>query len=459
MTYWLSMSALIPHMVGAAGVVGLDIDEIQNHLRNNVLDSENYLLQIREVFLFVSILATLWIYMAGRVLRYSPWGAAFASALVGLSWEANYHARWIAPDAILMQWSALLLLFTVCYLRWPAQKYWGWLAAGVAGLAAGTKYTGGVLLAPVLLVFFWNNQDKTWPRRIVQFIEVGLVFALAYLATTPGTLLETREFLDDLLFEIVHYRTGHEGHYIDPGIGHLARISIYFAYVFFSYFDWAALLLSVPILLGVSRLWNSSRREFALLVVVPAAIMLIFSFQKIMSPRNLLFVAPFLAILSSAGLEDLVTRGSSRGFQAGLIAVVVVVLGANAYWLFYAAESIAGGSDERLASSFLEYVKSTPETNYYVDDWIWAVANASPEGPPENMLASASDAAQLVAFLYTASDRDAITWPLGLPKPYIKVFGPFDANLDYYPGWPGSDHILVMPIDKGKELHVPLVSE
>jgi hypothetical protein len=64
-----------------------------------------------------------------------------------------------------------------------------------------------------------------------------------------------------------------------------------------------------------------------------------------------------------------------------------------------------------------------------------------------------------VAIHYTAADRDDIDWPLSLPKPYLVVFGPFDANLDYYPGWLASDHILVVPYAEALELHVPPVSE
>lgn len=458
-TYWLSLSALAPHVAGALAETGPDVREIQDHLRANVLDSPNYLLQIRKLFLFVSVLTTLWVFLAALVLGLRPWAAVLAAGLIGLSWEANYHARWIAPDAVLMQWSALVLLCAICYLRQPSRPLWGWLGAAVAGLAAGTKYQGGVLLAPILLVFIWNQRDRSRSGRLALVVGAGIVFATAYLASTPGTLLEPQAFLEDIRFELSHYRTGHQGRLVEPGIAHLARIGIYFFYVFFSHFEWAALLLSAPILWGCYRFWKASKLDFSILGLLPLGMALFFAAQRIMSPRNLLFIAPFLAILSAKGLDDLLERFENPRLRAGLAAGMVIVLAVNAGWLVHAGESIAKRSDERTLHAFLAYAAAHPGTEILVDAWIQEAAIETGRDLPGNLRANLDPEVDLVAIHYSAADRDEIDWPLALPKPSIEVFGPYDSNLDYYPGWLASDHIVVLPIQEARDWHVPLVSE
>src|SRR5436309_7703532 len=90
--------------------------------------------------------------MSFRASHLSAWQAVASLAVVLTSLEIAYHARWVAPDAVQMQFAALWLMLFALALH--SQKHvFGWLrvAAVAAGFSCGTKYQGGILLLPVLI--------------------------------------------------------------------------------------------------------------------------------------------------------------------------------------------------------------------------------------------------------------------------------------------------------------------
>jgi 4-amino-4-deoxy-L-arabinose transferase-like glycosyltransferase len=101
-----------------------------------------YLLRVRTVFLLITSLSVLWVYLIVLHWRGSWVEALLASAFLALSWEVAYHLRWIAADGILMQFGALTFLFTLRASLKRHGRLWLQLAAAAAGLACGTKYPG-----------------------------------------------------------------------------------------------------------------------------------------------------------------------------------------------------------------------------------------------------------------------------------------------------------------------------
>src|SRR5690606_25470571 len=131
--------------------------------------------------------------------------------------------RWIAPDALNAQFTALCLLALVAAARSPRPRPWFFAAACAAGLATGTKYTAGLLLVSVLagLVAAAVAARRAPPSptgagpagpRLTRAIPIALgIFALTFLLTTPGALLQPFTFFRDVRFEALHY--GERGHY------------------------------------------------------------------------------------------------------------------------------------------------------------------------------------------------------------------------------------------------------
>ena len=158
-TYWLTLVGLFRYLILALSHAGGDWHIIQEHLLS-VADTPAYHLQVRAVFLIVSALAVLWTYWQVVAQGRSKWEGGLAAAFLGLSWEVAYHARWIAPDTVLMQFGALALLLSTWAVRHPGETRWIRWAAGAAGLACGTKYPGGLLLLPVLIAAYHGQGRK-----------------------------------------------------------------------------------------------------------------------------------------------------------------------------------------------------------------------------------------------------------------------------------------------------------
>ena len=107
---------------------------------------------------------------------------AYISA--GLLAVASVYAciRLIEPEAPLMKWAVLAGLF--------------------AGMSAGTKYVG------IVAIFALIPAVLTVKRSSLFFVALVVAVA-AFVVTTPGCLLDTKNFVDGFLFELNHSKEGH----------------------------------------------------------------------------------------------------------------------------------------------------------------------------------------------------------------------------------------------------------
>jgi 4-amino-4-deoxy-L-arabinose transferase-like glycosyltransferase len=99
----------------------------------------------------------------------------------------------------LVQFAALAVLLAVHALK-NQRDSWLVAAAAVAGLGCGTKYPGGLLVLPMVLAGFFGAGGCTLRVKVVRFIKVATVFALVYLAVTPGTILQAVKFAVGVLY-------------------------------------------------------------------------------------------------------------------------------------------------------------------------------------------------------------------------------------------------------------------
>ena len=145
--FWIGITAAAPEYARA---MLSDLDPAHGAARAAVLAeglaSRGTHLRIRFVYLVLTSLGMVWLYLLVLTWRGNIVEALVAAALLGSSWEIAYHARWMAPDAVMMQFGALTMLFSVLAVVRERPGRWLMLAAGAAGLAAGTKYPGGALL-------------------------------------------------------------------------------------------------------------------------------------------------------------------------------------------------------------------------------------------------------------------------------------------------------------------------
>ena len=170
--YWLFVGASLPEFVQAyckakpafVKFQSLDHQSCINVGRQNVGEWAKYVnekfgspvhhMRVRKVFICVAALAVLWVYITTIILGYSWKEGLLAACLLAFSWEVAYHSRWIAPDAIMMQFVALTGFCYLCAIVRSAKVVALGGAALFAAVATGTKYTAGLILIPVLISVF-----------------------------------------------------------------------------------------------------------------------------------------------------------------------------------------------------------------------------------------------------------------------------------------------------------------
>lgn len=64
--------------------------------------THTFLISARWMTVLISSLAIFWVALAIWTWRKNPWEAVLGAALLGFSWEVNYHSRWFTVDPLMM---------------------------------------------------------------------------------------------------------------------------------------------------------------------------------------------------------------------------------------------------------------------------------------------------------------------------------------------------------------------
>jgi hypothetical protein len=436
-SYWLG---LVP--------VASDWFSLQAQLRGEAPPSspdtiERYLMRTRSLFLVVSAAAVLWVFLLVWMWRRRPLEAALAAAFLGTSWEVAYHLRWIAPDGVLMQLVALTALLCIAAGRGARPGRWLALGALSAGFACGTKYPGGAALLLVLIAA-WCSRDRIARAFSGLAVRIVVLFAAAYLASTPGTLLQPAQFIEDLRFEIAHYQSGHPGHGIEAGLPHLRAMGTYLAAVQPGPYRPLAIGIFALAVLGALAVLRRSPAVAALLVLFPILYLAFLSLQRVMIVRNLLMVAPFVAILAARGagaVAAILPRGAWRvAWGAALIAVV----SAQGWFLHEAAESVADRGRSRTLREVEAFVASEPPNRIAASAGVRTALEDRGLALPLLEAPGSRPSGDRVLILPSEGPGASRVWPATTPDLLLTWFGPRQVNLNYYPSWVGTDHVFLI---------------
>jgi 4-amino-4-deoxy-L-arabinose transferase-like glycosyltransferase len=353
MNYWLTFSALTPELGRAIADGKRSPEELKNTLLP-ILRGDAFRLRVRRIFGFVTTLTAVWIYLAVLVLGRSWLEALYASLLFAFSWEMVYHARWIAPDGILMQFGALTLLLVS--VAWRTGFRWALYSAAVAaGFGCGSKYPGGFLLLPILAVIWLT--PHSWRRALRDSVLVLAIFIGSYLITTPGTFLQPIKFYYDVTDKMHIYASGWFGYSVRPGGRHLSKMLKYFGTQLGSTFQLISILLMAFCSAGLWAIIKESWRSALIVLLFPVVYLLHFSSQAAMIVRNYLVVAPFLFILMARGVFWTSSKLRWEKARVGLVTVIALLIAVNAIDQVRAAESVA---QRRKVSVFMAPLSDIP---------------------------------------------------------------------------------------------------
>ncbi len=448
-TFWAAFSSVLPEAVHGVELRKKQQSAYLSRLVSFV-KSEAFLLRSRRFFLWISSLSIAWVFLAVLSWRRRAAEALVAACTLGLSWEVAYHSRWVAPDALMMQFCALALLLLLRAQARPSERRWVVLAAVAAGLATGTKYPGGLLLLPVLAAGWQSTAPGTLRERLTFLGGLLGIFGLTFLFTTPGAVLNPLSFARDVRFEMHHYSIGHYGFTVEAGWEHASRIARYVFVMVPSHFPALSVAISLLVLLGALSVTRESRQAALLLIGLPLLYVLYMSTQRVFFVRNLLFLVPFFAILAGRGAgwawDRLGTRPTRSVLVAGLCALFLV----NAGWLSSAAMSIRERRTDRFLRELVEYVAERPTESFLVSPRVSAALEESGLSLGANATTEPGAEADLVVALPDELYPVA-AWPGWVPGLAEREFGPREVNLECYGTW-WEPHILVLERAKAREL-------
>jgi 4-amino-4-deoxy-L-arabinose transferase-like glycosyltransferase len=427
--FWLTYAALLPELELSPPATE-DAAKARREALQAVAKTEAFKLRTRGLFLVLTSLSILWVYLL--VLRWQGnWtGALLACTLVAGSWEIAYHARWIAPDDILMQFASLTALLFMTAWGSPSRGRWSLAAAVAAGVSTGTKYTAGLLIVPVLLAARMGRSAPEGKRP--GLFGLLAAFAASYLVTTPGTLLSPHAFWKDLRYEMQHYSRGHAGFTVDAGFDHMGRMLRYLGESMFSPYPWLAIPIFILALLGCGVLVRGSRRTGLLLLSFPVLFLISLASSRVLFVRNVLPVVPFLAVAAAAGALFLAGRSPRlRHLPLALAGLVLVV---NGQWLWRAAGTIEDRGTDRFVHELDGYLTAHPDETFFLSK---AVRNALVKVAPgrRDNVVLRPDLPVDFAVFYPTDAGSLFHLPSNRPGSTVTWFGPREVNLEYYWSW------------------------
>ena len=264
----------------------------------------------------VGTLAVWLMYLAGARMFGRATGL-LAAALLGVSFLAVFYSHLALNDVPTLAPIALSLWGTAGILRDGRVR--DYLIAGVGlGLACATKYTGGVVLLPLLTAVGIQFAAPGGPGRALRgLVLAGIVAVGAFLVANPYALLDFAAFRDGLQ---------HQADAAEDVAGKLGLTQtsghLYYLWTFTWGLGWVPLVAGVA---GAAVLGFEDRRALLVLGPAPVAYVLFMGTQERFFGRWLLPIFPIACLLAAYAIVRLAQLAARR---APALAPALAVLGA-----------------------------------------------------------------------------------------------------------------------------------
>jgi 4-amino-4-deoxy-L-arabinose transferase-like glycosyltransferase len=234
---------------------------------------------------------------------------AFFLALALLHVRDSHFGVTDVPATFLLSLSFLYLVRT--WDRFDRRSFL--LGAVFAGLAASTKYNAALITIPALVLVLVRRDEQALLQRARDLALYAAVFVVAFLFGTPFAALDFPKFLEDVLAESEHLRTGH-GLLLAGWREHLA-VSLRHG-------------LGLPLLVtgvaGLATLCAVDRRKAIFVASFPLAYFALIGSGQTSFVRYAVPLIPFLCL--TAGWLVTTVAEAIGGRRADLIAWILAVL-------------------------------------------------------------------------------------------------------------------------------------
>jgi 4-amino-4-deoxy-L-arabinose transferase-like glycosyltransferase len=271
--------AVVRFMVGATLGNWTSLDQVE---------TANFYLTGRAVTALLGTLTVLLVYRIGM-----RWGARHAALAAGLMAVMPLHVReshFVLTDVPATFLITLTLLLTLSAHERERAASFAW-AGAAAGLAAATKYPGGlVIIVPLIAV--WMTLGTKPSRLVASLAVVGAAMA-AFLVAAPYTILDLPGFLNGF----AHLA----GAYAPKRLGEPAWLT-YYKHLSRSMGLPAFLLLLTGLGLGAVRaVRGPGRVRWTVTIAFPLVYFYFLSGQTLVFGRYLLPMIPFVCVLAAVG--------------------------------------------------------------------------------------------------------------------------------------------------------------
>ena len=157
--------------------------------------------------------------------------------------------------------------------------------------ATASKYNFGLLLVPSILAIIFYSND----RKILKSLILLSTMSLFFLVFVPYSLINFPAFIEDVAFEVWHYKAGHAGFDGQPGLRQL----IFHMQNIVEQFSFFLILAGV---IGVLSLFKNNARKLALISCFPVLLLFFMSMQTVNFLRNLVALYALISVFCCVGL-------------------------------------------------------------------------------------------------------------------------------------------------------------
>lgn len=330
-----------------------------------LLAGKAYLVEARTLFLCLSALSIIWVYLT--VLRLCPrryLAALGGAAFLALSWEFQYHARILAIDAPLAQFLALeFLLFCSAWRAVDAPRFALWsVATGfVGGMVFACKTTGIFALLPVVSMPLIRRE--VWLRRPrVALVAAGAsAFFVAAFLFSPASFLDPIHYVETMRYVARDYNSlasPSRPHYVSGLIEHIWRLGAWFGGAVPSptlLFSIAGTTVATTGLVVLFRRHPRMMGTWGLFVAVSLACI---AQSRLMIVRQYLMFVPLMAVAFGVGITSLRFKIRRATVRSALVVVLIVGFGLNERWLLTAALSVRTTSADTIKAELWRDIRS-----------------------------------------------------------------------------------------------------
>jgi dolichyl-phosphate-mannose-protein mannosyltransferase len=295
----------------------------------------------------VGTLAVWLVYLAGARMFGRATGL-LAAALLAVSFLAVFYSHLALNDVPTLAPIALSLWGTAGILREGRVRDYLLAGAGL-GLACATKYTGGIVLLPLLTAVAVQFAAPGGPGRAVRGIVIaGVVAVGAFLVANPYAVLDFAAFRDGLQ---------HQADAAEDVAGKLGLTQtsghLYYLWTFTWGLGWVPLVAAVG---GAALLAFEDRRALLVLGPAPVLYVLFMGTQERFFGRWLLPIFPIACLLGAFAivrLAELAARRVPALMPALAVLGAVVLLGQGIVYSLHSAMTLSRADTRNATRAWL----------------------------------------------------------------------------------------------------------